>query len=167
MFFRILTPYDEDLIKAFKEEEEEEEENLLDYFYDCCVRHPEFEYGELFGLINENQLVGYLACGCLYDNIYDVKHIYVSKQHRGKSYGKILANQYGIIKMQENNIPFYSNPLNIQSEMSAINGGFEYYSSEYVLNASRRRQIVKRKEENYEQEDQKARLVGRVQELCH
>ncbi len=28
----------------------------------------------------------------------------------------------------------------------AINGGFVYYSSEYVLNVSRRRQIEKRKE---------------------
>ena len=142
MSFRLLSSGDEELVERFTNEDKD---NLVEYFYDCCVRHPEFEYGELFGLINANQLVGYIACGCLFDNIYDVKHIYVAEQHRGNSYGKLLANQYGIYQSNEKNIPFYSNPQNKQSEMTATNGGFVYYSSEYVLNVSKRGRINKRK----------------------
>lgn len=134
--FRKIQYSDKDRISFFQDNDPD---NMADYFFDCCVTHPEFDYGHHYGLFNtQNEIIGYIVYDVIYGNICDVKHVYVGQNNRGNSYASIMANGYGINAFQNGMVALYSNPANIQSEMTALNSGFAYYSTEYVATECRK-----------------------------
>ena len=85
-------------------------------------------------LIKENDYIcGYLVANNSYGNIYDIAHIFVSEEHRGKNFGKYLTVTLSKYCYDKGYIPHYGIAVSKPSEAVAIKRGFaEIYRRHYV-----------------------------------
>lgn len=135
--YRKLTLGDRALVSRYCEDNREimgDMEWPLDYLYDCCVIHPEYDYGEVYAAIADHRIIGYLACNKMYENVWDVMHVYIHEPYRRRGYGQGLIRCYADSVLGQKGDPYYTNPVNMASERAAAKAGFALVGQQYFVN---------------------------------
>ncbi|MCL1794816.1 MAG: GNAT family N-acetyltransferase [Oscillospiraceae bacterium] len=124
---------DADIVDEYmKNNKVQNDGNTLEYYFDCCVVHPELKYGDVHIMEINHLIIGYITCTNVHDNIWDVMYVYVNEEERNKSYGSKIINYYANYIVNSNGIPYYSNPVNIYSEKAANSAGFYLVNTHYT-----------------------------------
>nr|WP_084110827.1 GNAT family N-acetyltransferase [Caldanaerobius fijiensis] len=93
--------------------------------------------GEIYALIDNDEILGYLSCAPAYLNIWDVDFIYIKPHLRNKGLGTQIVRVYALDKLTQGKIPYYSNARDSVSARVAQKAGFiccreVYYVEAYV-----------------------------------
>lgn len=95
--------------------------------------------GEIYGVLEQDVLVGYVACTNDYENVWDVDFIHVREDRRNVGLGIQLAAFYAKDKLRQNQVPYWSAAANPASERAAEKAGFACCRELFYAEASAKR----------------------------
>ena len=82
-----------------------------------------------FAWMEDGQPLGYLACGPMVDDIWDVGLVFTLPEHRGRGIGTALAYAYLKAMRERGLVPYYSGVSNPHSAGAARSAGFQLCST--------------------------------------
>lgn len=80
--------------------------------------------GKILGYFENRKILGYLSYQRLYENVFDIDYIYVSKEQRGRGIGTALGRKYAGYVDAQKRMALWSNAKSKESESTAMACGF-------------------------------------------
>jgi len=90
-----------------------------------------------FAWMEEGRPLGYLACGPMVEDIWDVGYIFTLPEQRGRGIGTVLAYAYLKTMRERGEIPYYSGVSNPHSAGAARGAGFQLCSARHSFHYKR------------------------------
>ena len=92
---------------------------------------------QAFAWMEEGQPLGYLSCGPMIEDIWDVGLVFTLPEHRGRGIATALAYAYLKTMRERDLVPYYSGVTNPASAAAARKAGFQLCCTGHLYNYKR------------------------------